>query len=66
MFRESNLGVRVFASEGALRHLDGSIDFDAYRERARRARAAAIAASVTGSIRIVGAALSSIAHTLVG
>ena len=47
MFRDSDLGgftSQGAAGEGALRHPDGSIDFGAYRERARRARNAAIAA----------------------
>jgi hypothetical protein len=53
MFRESNLNgsaSRVTASEGALRHPDGSINFDAYRKRARDARNAAITASMRGAV----------------
>ncbi|HKU08285.1 MAG TPA: hypothetical protein VJR30_19655 [Bradyrhizobium sp.] len=45
-----------------LRHPDGSINFDAYREIAQRARRAAIASSVTDVMR----ALSSIGHELAG
>jgi len=53
-------------NEGALRHPDGSINFDAYREIARRARRAAIVTFVTGTMRIVGAVLSSIGNALAG
>ncbi len=63
MFREIEPRPR---NEGALRHLDGSINFDAYREIARRARRAAIVAFVTGTMRIVGAVLSSIGNALAG
>lgn len=61
MFRESNLdgsASRVIASEGTLRHPDGSIDFDAYRERARRARTAAIKTSVTGVLSLIAGVFS--------
>lgn len=46
MFRENNfenLTSPEFTFEGVLRHPDGSIDFDAYRARALRARRLAIA-----------------------
>jgi hypothetical protein len=36
-----------------LRHPDGSINFDAYRERARRARTAAITASIKGALSLL-------------
>jgi len=52
MFRESNLDVPKsgeFAGYGALRHPDGSIDFNAYRKRARQARAAAIKSLLSGA-----------------
>lgn len=55
MFRESYLGgtrSRVL-SEGVLRHLDGSIDFDAYRERAHRARREAIKSSLTAMVSLI-------------
>ena len=57
MSRESNLDrstSRLHASEGTLRHPDGSIDFDAYRERARLARTAAIKSSITGALSLIG------------
>jgi hypothetical protein len=56
MFRESNLDVstsRATAGEGALRHPDGSINFDAYRERARQARTVAITASIGGALSLI-------------
>ena len=49
-----------------LRHPDGSINFDAYREIARHARRAAIASSVADTIRIASAAFSSIGGALAG
>ena len=39
-----------------LRHPDGSINFDAYREIARHARRAAIASSVADTMRIIDSA----------
>ena len=59
-------GVREPASHGALRHPDGSINFDAYRGIARRARTAAMVSAVTGTMRIASAALSSIGNALAG
>ncbi|MFO1108012.1 MAG: hypothetical protein U1E61_02380 [Bradyrhizobium sp.] len=56
MFRDSDLGgftSQGAAGEGALRHPDGSIDFGAYRERARRARNAAIVSSIRGLLSLV-------------
>jgi hypothetical protein len=48
MFRESNFEGRptspVFPDEDVLRRPDGTIDFDAYTARARRARSAAVVA----------------------
>jgi hypothetical protein len=41
-------------SETALRHPDGTINFDAYRERARRARIEAIRSSVTVAMLLIG------------
>ena len=55
MFRESNLDgttLRVFG-EGVLRHPDGSIDFDAYRERAHSARREAIKSSLTAMLFLI-------------
>jgi hypothetical protein len=69
MFREIGPvagAARGKGSDSALRHPDGSINFDAYREIARRARRAAIASSISGTIRIAGAALSSIGNALAG
>jgi hypothetical protein len=40
-------------NEDTLRHPDGSINFDAYRERARHARTAAITASIKGALSLV-------------
>lgn len=57
MSRQSNLDrstSRPPASEGALRHADGSINFDAYRERARLARTAAIKSSIAGALSLIG------------
>jgi hypothetical protein len=45
--------------EGALRHPDGSINFDAYRERARHARSAAIAASIKGALLLMSGLFAS-------
>jgi hypothetical protein len=69
MFREIEpLGGAAGATgvAAALRHPDGSINFEAYRERARRARRAAIVSSISGTIRIAGAALWSIGNALAG
>ena len=63
MFREIEPRPR---NDGALRHADGSINFDAYREIARRARRSAIVSSVTGTMRMASAALSSIGNALAG
>ena len=57
MFRESNLdgsASGVTAIEGALRHPDGTINFNAYREKARRARTEAIRSSVTEAFSLIG------------
>ena len=56
MFRGSNLDgftPEAAAGEGALRHPDGSIDFGGYRERARRARNAAIVSSIRGVLSLI-------------
>lgn len=56
MFRENNLDApiaREFAGQVTLRHPDGSIDFDAYRERARCARAKAIKSLIAGAWSLV-------------
>ena len=69
MFREierTSSKPREPGNTAALRHPDGSINFDAYREIARRARRAAIVSSVTGTMRIASAALSSIGGVLAG
>ena len=61
MFRDSNLeGATsgVAGVEGALRYPDGSINFDAYRERARHARTAAIAASLRGALSLITSAFA--------
>ena len=63
MFRETNFESstsRPFAgNQGVLRHPDGSIDFDAYRRRALRARRVAIAALIRGVLsRFSGAPAS--------
>jgi hypothetical protein len=50
MFREIEQRPR---NEDALRHPDGSINFDAYRERARHARTAAITASIKGALSLM-------------
>jgi len=50
MFREIEPRPR---NEGALRHPDGSINFDAYRERARQARTAAITASIKSALSLM-------------
>jgi hypothetical protein len=50
MFREIEPRSR---NEGALRHPDGSVNFDAYRERARYARNAAITASIKGALSLM-------------
>jgi len=63
MFREIEPRPR---NESALRHPDGSINFDAYREIARRARRSAIVSSVTVTMRIARAAWSSIGNALAG
>ena len=61
MFRESNLdgsASGVIAVEAALRHPDGTINFDAYRERARRARTEAIKSSVAEAFSLIGRAFT--------
>ena len=69
MFREIELGdttPRQPANKGPLRHPDGSINFEAYREIAGRARKAAIASSVSDTMRVLSAALSQVAGVLAG
>jgi hypothetical protein len=62
MFREIEpLGGTAGASAVAtapLRHSDGTINFDAYRERARRARTEAIRSSVTEAFSLIGKVFS--------
>jgi hypothetical protein len=61
MSRKSNLDrstPRRHAGEGVLRHPDGSIDFDAYRQRALDTRRAAIAASMRGALSLIAGALA--------
>ncbi|MGQ0681098.1 RSP_7527 family protein [Bradyrhizobium sp.] len=57
MFRESNFEGRptsaVFADEVVLRRPDGSIDFDAYTARARRARSAAVVALLRAAFSLL-------------
>lgn len=63
MFRESHLDgftSSAAAAKGTLRHADGSINFDAYREKARRARRAAIAASIRGAISLLSSLMSGV------
>lgn len=61
MFRESNfenatsLGA---AGDGVLRHSDGSINFDAYRKRALRARRIAIASLIRRGLSALGGAFA--------
>lgn len=61
MFRESNfenaasLGV---AGDGVLRHPDGSINFDAYRARALRARRLAIASLIRRGLAALAGAFA--------
>lgn len=69
MFREiegAGDTARRPSNDGVLRHPDGSINFDAYRNLARRARTEAIASSITGAMRIASRALSSIGSALGG
>jgi hypothetical protein len=58
MFREIEppLGgtAGVAGNGAALRHPDGTINFAAYRERARRARTEAIRSSVTEAFSLIG------------
>ena len=56
MFREIEpLGGTAGATAIApLRHPDGTINFNAYRERARRARTEAIRSSVTEAFALIG------------
>jgi hypothetical protein len=54
MFREIEPRLR---NEGVLRHPDGSINFDAYREVAHRARRAAMVSSIEGTARFARATL---------
>jgi hypothetical protein len=42
------------AVDAPLRHPDGTINFNAYRERARRARTEAIRSSVTEAFSLIG------------
>ena len=67
MFREMELGditPRQPANNGVLRHADGSINFDEYRQIAGRARKAAIASSVGDTLRVLNAAVSQVADAL--
>ena len=69
MFRESNSNSAVSrepANQGVLRHPDGSINFNAYRAAARRAREAAIVSSIEGTKRAASAVLSLIGAALFG
>jgi hypothetical protein len=57
MFREIDpLGgtAGAIGATAPLRHPDGTINFDAYRERARRARTEAIRSSVTEAFSLIG------------
>lgn len=61
MFRENSLGVapsEPYASYDVLRHPDGSIDLEAYSQRARRARAEAFTASFWGALSAIGGMLA--------
>jgi len=59
MFRENSLGLaQPHASDDVLRHPDGSIDLDAYSQRARRARAEAFTASFWGALSAIGGTLA--------
>ena len=62
MFRENSLHHSV----AVMRHPDGSINFNAYRAVARRARQAAIVASVEGAVHTAHAMLSSVGAALAG
>jgi len=56
MYRKADLDVleaRESARHDALRHPDGSIDFGAYRKRARQARDAAIKSSLAAAWSMV-------------
>jgi hypothetical protein len=69
MFRESNSNSAVSsepANHGVLRHPDGSINFNAYRAAARRAREAAIVSSIEETTRAASAMLSLIGTALAG
>lgn len=60
MFRETNLENPSLggAADGVLRHPDGSIDFDAYKRRALRARRAAIAYLVRRAFSLLAGAFA--------
>lgn len=61
MFRKRNLSVDTaceLVRDVALRHPDGSIDFQAYRERARLARAEAIKSTAKAALSLIATAFS--------
>jgi hypothetical protein len=61
MFREMGpLGGTggTIGSAAVLRNPDGTINFDAYRERARRARTEAIRSSVAAAFSLIGSAFT--------
>jgi hypothetical protein len=59
MFLEGNLDIETScARDEALRHPDGSIDFGAYRERARVARRAAIKSAATAALSLLASAFA--------
>ena len=58
----SGQSLRAAGNAGVLRHPDGSIDFDVYREIARQERNAAIVSSIRGA----GLTLSRIRAALAG
>ena len=53
-------------SNAVMRHLDGSIDFAAYRAAAHRERQAAIAAAIEGAARAASALWLSLGSALAG
>ncbi len=67
MFRRTNFENSTspaFADDGVLRHPDGSINFNAYRARALRARRVAIASLVRGALSwLAGAFAGKVAPT---
>ena len=62
MFRENS----SHPSVAVMRHPDGSINFNAYRAAARRAREAAIVSSIEGAVHTALAMLSSVGAALAG